>query len=241
MLNILDLGVCILTVITQILRVLRLSTDRLTHVAIENVTESIYVIFTENTGFATLLLSVTRCLSVINPMSRIRGLRVAVSACIFIVYTTSREIIFYLIWIFARTTYSSQVHATIIASEIGLLVIFVIVANLISVSTLLRSGNVAEQSREAGFQATLTIFILSALFCVFNATYCISFVIHVYSNKPINDNVALWFGAFYAVPINSALNPIIYFWRKKEMKEYLMNLMKATFTFCYKQPRNRQN
>ena len=241
MLNILDLGVCVLTVITQIFRVLRLSTSRLTHVALENVTESIYVIFTENTGFATLLLSVTRCLSVITPISRIRGLRVAVSACIFIVYTISREVIFSLIWIFARTTYSPKVHATIIASEIGLLVMSVIVANLISVTTLLRSGSIAEQSREAGFQATLTIVILSALFCVFNTAYCVSFVIHVYSDKPINDDVALWFGAFYAVPINSALNPIIYFWRKKEMKEYLMNLIKATFTFCDKQPRNEQN
>ena len=126
-------------------------------------------------------------------------------------------------------------------SLLGLLVMLVIVANLLSVSTLLKSGSIAEQSREAGFQATLTIVILSVLFCVFNTAYCVSFVIHVYSEKPINDDVALWFGAFYAVPINSALNPMIYFWRKEEMKGYLMNLIKATFTFCYKKPRNQQN
>ena len=119
LLNILDLGVCVQTVITQIVRVLRLSTNRRTHVALENVTESIYFIFTENTGFATLLLSVTRCSSVINPMSRIRGLRVAVSAVVFIIYSTSREVIFNLIWIFAQTTYSKEVHATIIVRIAG--------------------------------------------------------------------------------------------------------------------------
>ena len=224
-LNVLDLGVCVLTVIVQIFRVSRLVTKRRTHATIEDVTESIYTIFTENTGFAMLLLSVTRCISVSLPMYRIRGLYVAISAGMFIVYTATREITLILVDRFAGESYNPKVHVTFMVGGVGLLIVLVSVANIISVINLLKSDNLAEQSREAGFQATVTIVILSALFCVLNTMYCAAVAFHTFLNININRNFAIWFGVFYAVPINSTLNPMIYFWRKTEMNTYLRNLI----------------
>ena len=229
-LNILDLGVCVLTVIAQMFRLLRLITDSRVHVGLENVSELVYTIFTDNTGFAMLLLSVTRCISVSLPMYRIRGLYVAISAGMFIVYSIGRDITFYLVHIYSN--YSSKDHATFIVVDLSVLIISVLVVNIISVINLLKTENLAEQSRDAGVQATVTIVILSALFCVLNTIYCAALAIQFYFGGKINDNFALWFGTFYAVPINSALNPMIYFWRKTEMKGYLIDLIKACFSFC---------
>ena len=224
-LNILDLGVCVLTAISQIFRVLRLVTMEMMYLTLENATESSYLIFTENTGFATTLLSVTRCLSVSLPMYRIKERYVAISAGIFFVYTTIREITLHLVYIFAKEHYSPKVHGTFPIGGIEFLVILVIAANFFSISKLVKDRNIFEQSRESTFKATVTIAILSALFCVFNTIYCIATTVHIYFSVDINKNFAIWFGAFFSVPINSAINPMIYFWRKQEMRTFLMNIL----------------
>ena len=105
------------------------------------------------------------------------------------------------------------------------MVFAVLLANLISIRYIIVDTNVAERSREVGVQATVTVAILSASFCLLNTFYILSAAIHLFLRVSLSENFVLKFGIFYAVPLNSALNPLIYFFRKREMREYLLDLL----------------
>ena len=235
-LNCLDVGVCVTAVLVNSL-ILTPNKSSATK-TIQNVFESVYVILVEATGFTTLLLSVTRCLSVSLPMYTIKGLYVGVSAGVYIGYTMIREITFWFINLTEGLSYDALVHAGFIVGGVGVLIVSVFVANFISVTNLLKDGNIAEQSREAGIQATVTVVILSALFCVLNTFFFVTSLIHFYFNyKPGNFGFIFSFGIFYAIPLNSALNPLVYFVRTKLMREYLIGLFKSPLKQCIGEPR----
>ena len=234
-LNSLDLCVCITTVLTQILR---LNSQREGQWDVQNVSESLYVVFVEAAGFTTFLLSITRCLSVSLPMYNIRDLYVAISAVVFIGYVTVREITFWII-LLSNGTYDLAAHAAFNVGGIGLMVVLVVLTNSISIRNILRERNIVESSRESGFQATVTVVILSALFCVLNTFYFVSAVLHfyfAYSGDKLDQNFAFKFGIFYAVPLNSALNPLIYFLRNSEMRLYIVDLSRIPIRRCQEQP-----
>ena len=225
-LNCFDLCVSITTVVLQIMRLSDNKTPIWTN--IRNVTESLYMIFVEGTGFITFLLSVTRCLSVSLPWHNIKGLYVAILSILFVGYTMIREIAFWIILLADNKSYHPTVHAAFILGGIGMMIISVLIVNLISIRNILRDRNITENSRETSFQATVTVAILSAIFCLLNTFYFVSMVLHfyfVYSGTKLDYNFAFNFGIFYAVPINSALNPLVYIFRKQEMREYIFNLV----------------
>ena len=234
-LNTLDLCACTSTVIAVTFRVIRRgSPDQQIIGKIADVTESLYLISIEATGFTTLLLSIARCISVSSPLYNIRKFYVAISATLYISYTTVREIAFWLIWLTDENYYKQilPIHAAFVLGGIGLMVILVVLTNSISIIYIIKGTNIADNSRENAIQATVTVAILSACFCLLNTFHVVSSVIHFYlsiSGSESWRNFALEFGIFYAVPLNSALNPLIYLFRKKDMRQALLDLFRIPF------------
>ena len=143
-LNSLDLCASTSTVIAVTFRVIRRgSPDQQIIGKIADVTESLYLISVEATGFTTLLLSITRCISVSSPLYNIRKFYVAISATLFISYTTVREITFWLIWLTDENYYKQilPIHAAFVLGGIGLMVILVVLTNTISIMYIDESYN----------------------------------------------------------------------------------------------------
>ena len=71
-------------------------------------------------------------------------------------------------------------------------------------------------------RATITVLILSVLFCVLNITFMVVLGCNVSHQCSLPDNSLLgWFSFWIAIPLNSCLNPCVYFIRKQEMRSYL--------------------
>ena len=70
-----------------------------------------------------------------------------------------------------------------------------------------------------------------AFFCVLNTFYLVTEVMYFYLGVPLSaDNIVLYSGIYYSIPLNSAINPLIYLLRKKEMRKYLRNPLKPPST-----------
>jgi hypothetical protein len=234
-LNSTDLCVCISTILTHTLKAV--SPKTALWIVIENITESLYAISVDAAGFATFLLSTIRCLCISVPMFSIRGSYVAIAAALFIGYTAIREITFWIMFMSNRSSYRETVHASFILSGIGLMVTSVALMNLISMKYIMMGTNVVERSREAGVHATVTVAILSGLFCLLNTFYLVSSVLHFYFGAKMS-LFLLKFGIFFSVPFNSALNPLVYVLRNKDMRKYLIDLFKIPLKSY--QPLSRQ-
>ena len=110
------------------------------------------------------------------------------------------------------------------------IIVVVVVSSVVSVVKLLWSqAGLGEERVERNRRATVTVIILSALFCFFNIMYvtlCVNDIyIHVngLGNSPVLDFLSK-LGFFIAIPLNSALKPGVYFARKQHMRDYVMQL-----------------
>ena len=67
-------------------------------------------------------------------------------------------------------------------------------------------------------RATVTVFLLCVLFCSLNAPLIVILLLSLlgYDMPSLIGWALLWIAA----PLNSALNPIVYFYRKKQMRAY---------------------
>ena len=224
LLNALDLMVCLTAGIQLGMMVVYYKVPAVAHETFN----SLYFIFLEATGFATCLLSTTRCISLCAPFYSVQGKAVGLAATLFISYTLVREVT--LVRIVDRTIYLTngltKIHIGVLLGEIGLMIAVAMLANIICVVKILLKPDVAVRSRSAGVQATITVVILSGFFCVLNVFYLVTEALYFYFNVRLSDSPVLYFGIFYAVPLNSFANPLIYLLRKKEMRRYLMNPIK---------------
>ena len=223
LLNTLDLMVCVTGVIQMGMMVVYWKIPGVAHETFG----SLYFIFLEATGFATCLLSITRCISLYAPFYSVKGRAVALAATLFIGYTIIREIT--LVRLVNRPTYDKngllKIHIGILLGEIGVMIVVALMANVICIAKILIKPllDVTLRSRSTGVHATVTVIILSGFFCILNVFYLITEILYFYKEVKLSESIILYFGIFYAVPLNSAVNPLIYLLRKKEMRKYLMN------------------
>ena len=218
LLNVLDLLVCLTGVVLQSLLV---TSNRSRAVQMLNFA------FVEATGFATCLLSITRCIRIYAPFFKVRGRAAAISLGIFMTYCLIKEIGVVQIYINIAGSHKfegtfNMVHCIVGLTEIGLMVVVVLCSSLAFMYKLDR-----ENGQNTTFRhATITVAILSASFCVLNCFFIVTMILHFFIHNHMH-NIALIFGNYFAVPLNSATNPLIYFLRKKHMRDFLCNLKKS--------------
>ena len=223
-LNILDLMVCLSGVIS--LASLDFEEGGLT--IVEQLVQIIYKFFAESTGFATCLLSAVRCISLHSPFYKVNKIGVVTSTGLFMGYVLTRAITINLVLeeeVYERI-FADDIHLSIILGDIGLMIAVTSIVNTFSMVTLfLGKDIIPAQSRASSVKATVTVAILSVLFCFFNVFYMIGNLLG-FNKFEGNYGFLEYFGIFYAIPCNSAINPLIYLIRKKEMKKFILSLVR---------------
>jgi len=128
--------------------------------------------------------------------------------------------------VIARTTYNTHVatsHMSVIIGELTLIILLVIATNLTCVLKIRISDPQIVKTRKSCVHATLTVLILSTVFCFFNVLYVTALVQYFYLHRELA-SFDMYLGLFYAIPLNSAVNPAVYLVRNSDMRRYLKEI-----------------
>jgi hypothetical protein len=233
LLNFCDLMVCFTA----------LSASILIHIANQNgndatrvsylVSVFIYMVFFDCTGFATCLISVTRTIKVCRPFFDIRGVWTGVSFLIFFLCSFTREFTCYYLF-YIKPLQDPEVvtdyYPLIVSSGIIASVLAVFSSTVVTTYWLLRKSKVKGKVSENSIHATVTILILSAVFCTLNfifvTTAVLSFSVKL---ELINISQSLIkhvkdVTSSLTIAFNSAVNPLIYILRKQEMRQHFVKM-----------------
>ena len=191
-----------------------------------------YFVFLECTAFVTVLLTIVRSLALYFPFYQPKSRNIAVSFAAFFLYAAVKGgcALHY------KTEYQIKgleswesfvmVYNIMLLTSLLLTITVVLTVNLMTIRKLLTSGNemaacaVQPPSAQINRHATITILILSALFCFFNLLYSVVLCNLILGKETIS-YLFRFIVVFTAVPMNSAVNPFVYFCRKREMRRFL--------------------
>ena len=182
----------------------------------------------EWTAFATCVLSVVRMIGTCWPFYKPHLSRIYLSNGVFGGYLLLRE------GFCAKDFYNkytqnirpdplSALTISNYLKTVTLLILVVIVGVSCVVTTVQllkrRRGTEGEEGRCAAVsRATITILIISLMFCVFNGILFVVFWLKFFEGIKLNGMVQI-IAQWIAVPLNSALNPCVYLVRNQEIKK----------------------
>ena len=173
------------------------------------------------TAFSTVLLSITRTISLLKPFYQINQKVIALSIALYWIYVL---LIYFLFFRFSMWTVGIYSLA-----ELSLFIVIVATCSVLCVVKL-KSNNNLSNTDSTRRRATVTILIISVLFCIVNTAYLAG---HFYAwlvlfpkflsgtSNQAELYMILLYTMFVGVPLNSTINPLIYFTRKKEMRAYI--------------------
>ena len=184
----------------------------------------------DGTAFVTCLLSVTRGIGIAFPFYQIKGkLLVIVGVVVFLMMELSSIL---------TTIFTPNNYYGALLSRLGmgsLMILVVVSANVVSVYKLTRNDlqGAAERMNRNNRKATWTVVILSALFFVFNSillgAMTAILVIDLFYSETFDSGTKLFgfliyfniLAIFFAIPLNSTMNPIVYLLRRSDMRHFL--------------------
>ena len=115
-----------------------------------------------------------------------------------------------------------------ITSSLTLVLLVVVISNTITVVQLLKTKGRQDERIQENRKATITVLILAVLFCLFNTLFVVRKWYAIPSGMLYDPNnrkeLLKMIAHFIAIPLNSALNPAVYFIRKQAMRTYVINL-----------------
>ena len=191
---------------------------------------AIYILLMDGTAFVTCLLSVTRGIGIAFPFYQIKGkLLVIVGVVVFLMMELSSIL---------TTIFTPNKYYGALLSRLGmgsLMILVVVSANVVSVYKLTRNDlqGAAERMNRNNRKATWTVVILSALFFVFNSillgAMTAILVINLFYSETFDSGTKLFgfliyfniLAIFFAIPLNSTMNPIVYLLRRSDMRHFL--------------------
>ena len=174
------------------------------------------------------------------PFYRVNGRAIVLSFLPFLLYEVTREVIegYELYHMFMRIEdFTALVGLSLPLSSVivlFLMTLVMVVSTIASVVKLVKSkvdlhgGEITPKKK----RAVVTVIILSVLFCIFNSILASTLLCTQILRLKwplIFRTIAFW----YAVPLNAAVNPVVYFCRIGEMRVYCCelyrNLVDRTF------------
>ena len=198
--------------------------------------------------FLVLLMSVSRTLAIMFPFFRINKRAVILSIPVYAVYIT----LSYSVTYFSAFTLYRKPNILCFAAPqddslslvyeinynicIGIPPILIAVAFILTIIKLRKEQNNAQSaSKKKMFQASVTIFYFTAVFLACNLVSFANGVLYLVTVKILNDWDLLepnefmsfywWFlSSLFSMVLNAALNPILYFWRMKELRLFILTL-----------------
>lgn len=182
------------------------------------------------TGFATCVLSTTRLILFWKPFSTLNRVAIKLAAVFYIllmIVSTLVMDVFHYADLHDRTSvfYWSM---TADLYNLAIILLVVVASNLSTLAILARKSKDAVPGDTAFHDAAVTVIILSFLFCLFNSLYIVIPIMCLQNKLKTevdNCNVGgfyLWAMTWIALPLNSALNPLIYFSRSRNMRDFIV-------------------
>ena len=206
-----------------------------------------YLLLLECTGFATSLLTTVRSVVTYHPFYEPNHKVITGSFVLFFTYTWIKGGLaaYYVLVVKGEAGEKFvMVYNSILLISLIISLTVVLTANLLTACKLLGPGNHVIRhvrghvlcvtrhvrdhvtsagdhcSTELNRHATITIFILSALFGFFNLLY-VAVLLNTVQGRGTVSVLFRNIIATAAVPMNSALNPFVYLFRKREMRRFL--------------------
>ena len=242
LLNTIDLLLCIFATTISIFISSLMNSDQQSVYNVLFCLMILYAGFVDGTAYATCLLSATRGISIVYPFYRINGkMLVAAGIIVFIVMELSGPAVTIIIPLFlAQENYNMEsllpmigdcLLARIVTTSLMMLV--VLLGTVVAVYKLTSEDIQPEAGvSRNNVKATWTVVILSALYFLFNSIVLgiMVFIERVATNPTVTDSGAweldpnliliAFFGFFVAIPLNSVINPIVYFVRRNDMRQF---------------------
>ena len=173
------------------------------------------------TSFLTCLLAVIRAINVKFPFYLIKWRLVKVSIVVFSLFTAAiRSLALYRIY--SENDRDNKNLYRIEFLILGSLFLLVVAANLLAMAQLGIARSQAETQR-ATRKATITVALISGLYCVCNIGFLVTFSISQFTSRVVSKSLVNAF-FFILLPLNSACNPGIYLLRTADMRAYLLGL-----------------
>ena len=185
-------------------------------------------IMMKTTMFITCLLTITRTLYLIKPLVKIRTPCILTQTALFLLY----EILFVSLAFTGKLQYRYYwLELAILSTSLTFLIV---VSGLVSVlcllpttSTLQLGSNTTGPGKKRNIDTSITVLILAGLFCFFNVPFC---VIHIWEcilgpgslYGSVHNYDVYVFTYSLCVPLNSALNPVVYFVRNPKLRHYIL-------------------
>ena len=239
MLNSLDLMLCVLTFVDVACRSWLQDTVFESQSFFAILDSLYYFVCSESTAFATCLLSVTRAISLSFPFYSLNKTAVLYTTILYFVCLFGKETTFVTLKILnPDSEIADNTHLISLCSLI-LFVTISIISNIVTGYKLLSSSEANIETGANTKRAGVTVFILSSLFIFFNLLYIIAAVIYntnyetIEQLDPSDPKTFMMESVLqFAIPLNSACNPIIYFIRKATMRAYVRRLFSSSGKCC---------
>ena len=234
LLNSSDILVCVIGSVSTMTFQVYSSTESNTAYICWHISSYIFSFSYDCTGIITCLVSVTRTIKVCRPFFSISGFWTGVRFLLYFLDSFAREFtLFYFTFIEQSENMNivKMYYSAVISSGIAACIV-VAVSSIITACRLLRENKQHENISESRRYATITILILTTTFCVLNATFFSAAVISICIRLDvIKDNNFLWAyrDIIFSLTqcLNSAINPMIYLKRKREMKQFVRELWRT--------------
>jgi hypothetical protein len=200
---------------------------------------AVFDVSVESTAFATCLLGVTRWISIRFPFYNVKKRAIVVAITAFLGQEVLRALLrfyFYYIDTPSLDFYVKFDNAVMIV----LLTIFVLINSIscILLAWELLTNNKRGQDNpvtvdsmiKSSRRASVTVLIVSAFFLFFNTVFAFSLYMEIFLVGPdevkLSHSVRLLriFTVCLAIPLNSAINPLIYFLRRRTMRQHVWEL-----------------
>ena len=199
--------------------------------AVLEVFKSICMISMVMTGFLTCLLAVVRMIHLLLPLYIINWRAVNVSILLYSIIIVVLRILFlqrYLVSVKSVLVKVVEAFQFFILAGVFLIVVLV---NVISLVQLYFSQSSYTESRGIKRKATVTVMIISVIFCVCNIGSVIMYGATAMWNYFLMPLKLIEVSYYILLPLNSACNPVVYFIRKKDMRTYVQTLW-SRFAGC---------
>ena len=233
-LNILDMTVCLVTIAAM--SVLLFERENSSH-KISYFIKQFHSVLVELSGITTCFLCGLRTISISHPFYIVCHIKVLVAFGTICLYLVLKVLITSFESALSETAQKKDnegevsTPATISVVEVSLMVVFILTCTVACAIKLRRSTqDTSKNNTDSKRKATIMILILCALFVLLNTFWCVLLFSAMFLERG-EDLAYVTMATYIPMSVNSACNPLVYFTRNSDMKQYLTGLINKFMCF----------
>ena len=225
LLNALDLMTCGVSTVTLIIGYISSNQDsiRISFIAFN----FCFAILLEGSAFVTCILTVTRTISVCRPFYHIDQKILAGTMAVYFLYLIGRGFLYLYVAIHGHKDIEmiGLCYDAAGFSSLSLMIITVVIADVLAVRKLTKSrkSNLLQITNRIK-HVTVTVVILSVLFCCLSMAFVTVLGMQLAGCSWVDGcvNHLVYEYGIMGISLNSAVNPVVYFARKRDLREFVL-------------------